>query len=362
MELVTVQVATAADDGYQAADGYARLDNTAVAFVTKWGSYGSGDGQFNGPYGIAVAPDGSVYVDDAGNNRVQKFSATGTFVTKWGSTGSGDGQFNGPYGIAAAPDGSVYVTDLGNNRVQKFSATGTFVTKWGSYGSGDGQFNEPYGIAVAPDGSVYVTDYSNNRVQKFDVGEVRSSSATTPAGLLFRAVTIPAGGTATAAHLKVAVKSAFDAPNLTIRGQGGASSFDAGTVNDLSGRTKTTANVVWQATGLWGERDAGGLVSSPDISSVIQEIIDGTWASGDDLALYLVDRGLGGDLGFVPYEFNPALAAELVVEWGAGFGWPEDYWSSGYWSEYWPVLLLDESTIQTAMKFMFYQRMRRRGL
>ena len=49
------------------------------------------------------------------------------------------------WGIAADGSGNVYVADTANNRVQKFTSTGTFVTKWGSFGTGDGQFDAPYG-------------------------------------------------------------------------------------------------------------------------------------------------------------------------------------------------------------------------
>ncbi|MGB8164256.1 MAG: hypothetical protein WCF14_04520, partial [Nitrososphaeraceae archaeon] len=61
------------------------------------------------------------YVSDIGNNRVQKFTADGQFVTKWGSSGSGDGQFNGPMGLTVDPSGYVYVVDIGNKRVQVFA-------------------------------------------------------------------------------------------------------------------------------------------------------------------------------------------------------------------------------------------------
>ena len=53
--------------------------------VTKWGTYGTGDGQFAGPGGVGVAPDGSVYVAGFGNNHIQKFTSDGVVVSKWGA-------------------------------------------------------------------------------------------------------------------------------------------------------------------------------------------------------------------------------------------------------------------------------------
>jgi len=110
-----------------------------------------------------------VYVTDAGNVRVQKFTGDGKYITKWGKIG----QFNSPSGVAVDSDGNVYVIDRGNYRVQKFTNDGTYITEWGSKGSGQGQFNSPIGVAVDSSGNVYVTDGSdtgplgNNRVQKF---------------------------------------------------------------------------------------------------------------------------------------------------------------------------------------------------
>ena len=164
-------VAVAPDGSVYVADvNNSRIQKFTAAgvFATKWGSSGAGDGEFSFASGVAVAPDGSVYVADASNDRIQKFTAAGVFVTKWGSNGTGNGQFDTPFGVAVAPDGSVYVADSWNDRIQKFDADGVFVTKWGSLGTADGQFDNPTGVAVAPDGSVYVVDYSNNRIQKFD--------------------------------------------------------------------------------------------------------------------------------------------------------------------------------------------------
>jgi tripartite motif-containing protein 71 len=136
-------------------------------FLGTWGAFGSGDGQFAWTSGVAVAPDGTVYVADSGNHRIQRFSASGTFLGAWGSWGSGNGQFSNPSDVAVAPDGTVYVADTGNYRIQRFSASGTFLGAWGAQGSSDGQFNSPSGVAVAPDGTVYVADYWNNRIQRF---------------------------------------------------------------------------------------------------------------------------------------------------------------------------------------------------
>jgi len=136
-------------------------------YVTKWGSYGDGNNQFNTPFGIAVDSDGYVYVCDRGNHRISKFSSDGTFEKTWGSSGGNDGLFNNPYGIAVDAFNSIYVADGSNNRIQVFSSDGTFIRKWGQWGYEDHQLRNPRGIAIDSEGNVYVTDDSNYKVVKF---------------------------------------------------------------------------------------------------------------------------------------------------------------------------------------------------
>jgi len=140
-----------------------------ITFLNTWGSLGSGNGQFNGPVGVAVGPDGSVYVVDSMNDRVQVFDPTGEFQSSFGSVGTGNGQFNGPIGVAAAANGTVYVTDVDNNRVETFNSAGVYQSQFGSSGSGQGEFESPTAVAVDPvNGSVYVTDDFNGRVENFN--------------------------------------------------------------------------------------------------------------------------------------------------------------------------------------------------
>ncbi|MCP4140557.1 MAG: TIGR03663 family protein [Chloroflexi bacterium] len=156
-------------------DIYEENTITLTADLTV-GLNGAAEGQFSAPRGIAFAPDGSFYVADSRNHRIQHFDADGNFINAWGQFGDATfedlsgGIFNEPWGIAVGPDGSVYVTDTWSHRVQKFDADGTPITRWGYYGqAADGfAFWGPRGIDVDKDGNVYVSDTGNKRIVKFD--------------------------------------------------------------------------------------------------------------------------------------------------------------------------------------------------
>ncbi|GAB4341886.1 MAG: hypothetical protein Kow0099_19000 [Candidatus Abyssubacteria bacterium] len=141
-----------------------RFDLTGT-FVSEFGTFGTGPAQFDNPYGIAVDSTG-VYVTDQGNDRVQKFTADGIFLFAFGTTGNGPGNFSSPSGVIS--DGSlVFVADTQNHRIQVFDTNGTFIREWGSFGPAPGQFSSPSDVALDSINRVYVTDTGNNRVQVF---------------------------------------------------------------------------------------------------------------------------------------------------------------------------------------------------
>ena len=136
-----------------------KFDNDG-RLISKWGSHGTGDGEFSKPTAMDIDSENNVYIVDTGNNRIQKFDNEGNFLAKWGTFGQGPGQFNNARGIAIDKQNNVYVLDNANSRVQKFDSNGNFIKQWGSKGFELGQFDNlsTEGIAVDSQGRVYVAD------------------------------------------------------------------------------------------------------------------------------------------------------------------------------------------------------------
>lgn len=140
-------------------------------FLGIWPVAGGGSGPLTSPGSMALAPDGAIYATNFRPPAVYKFTPDGELLARWGSGGSGDGEFaasGGAGGVTVGPDGTVYVADRDQNRIQAFDPDGRFRFVWGQFGSGDGELNRPLGLGSDRDGNVYVADNQNSRVQKFD--------------------------------------------------------------------------------------------------------------------------------------------------------------------------------------------------
>jgi len=138
----------------------------------------AGPSDFHRPAGLAVDPDGNrVIVVDIGGvstqeHRIRAYDAhTGAHLFDIGKRGTEKGEFNLPRDAAIAPDGSIYVVDGGNFRVEKFSADGKFLSTFGSVGRQGGQFSRPKEIAVDKNGNIYVVDAAFGNFQIFNSDE-----------------------------------------------------------------------------------------------------------------------------------------------------------------------------------------------
>jgi sugar lactone lactonase YvrE len=173
------------------------------------GGAGSAPGQFDGPRGLAREASGDLLIADSGNGRIERYSSSGDRVGSFAAAGPHGEASGRPTGVAVDPDGHVYVAagdellafdqagafvqawreadglafaglidvaidreghvfalDSGNGRVVEIQPGGT-VSSWGSSGAGDGQLTDPTGLAVNSD-TVVVADTGNARIVEFD--------------------------------------------------------------------------------------------------------------------------------------------------------------------------------------------------
>jgi streptogramin lyase len=138
-----------------------------------------------GPRTLAVAENGDVVIVLREGHAVYRYVAKTKTLHHVAGTGkggcSGDGgdaklaQVNGPKGVAIGPNGDIYLADTQNHAIRVISAqSGKITPLVGNGEPGDGpdgdagkcQLHHPHGIYVAKDGAVYIGDSSNHKVRK----------------------------------------------------------------------------------------------------------------------------------------------------------------------------------------------------
>ena len=166
--------------------------------------------QLSAPTGITVDPEGNVYISDRGNHRIRKIDTSGIITTIAGTGDRGDVEKDGdvgdggpatsaqlffPNGLAVHPDGNLYIADSYNHRIRKVDRAGSITTIAGlgdlSFSGDDGpatesQLGNPSGLEIDGEGNIYITDiYDRNRIRKIDTaGIITTIAQTASAGLL----------------------------------------------------------------------------------------------------------------------------------------------------------------------------------
>lgn len=185
-----------ADTGNHCIRRYDPVDGSLTTIAGTPGVPGADDGAaatFDRPSGIAVGPDGRVYVADTGNHTVRVIALDGTVSTLAGFAGDAafvdgtDGRLSGPRGLQVHPTG-LYVADTGNHAVRAVDPlTGAIstVAGLGTPGAVDGdaavaQFDRPFDVAVDTSGTITVADAGNHRIRRVWGGLVDTLAGEAP--------------------------------------------------------------------------------------------------------------------------------------------------------------------------------------
>jgi sugar lactone lactonase YvrE len=176
--------------------------------------------QFQLPAALAVAPDGSMVVADAGNHAIRRVTGAGVVTLLAGGTqgateGSGsNAQFNAPEGVAADPSGNVFIADTGNNKVRRISNGQTTTTTVATAANGVAMIS-PSALCADLQGNILVADRGNFRVLRIAAG---GNTAVVMAG----GTVGTSDGTGTAASFQSLVSIACDFSGNVYVGDGGS--------------------------------------------------------------------------------------------------------------------------------------------
>ena len=156
----TTQYGSTTSSSRQLLDVATLIENGSISF----GSSGDPNDELGYVEGISRDSEGNIFVVDANNDAIRKYSSTGKFLLKFGTTGTDPGQFNRVGPIAIDSDDNVYLGDMYNNRVQKFDTQGNFINLINSDVSGE-NFHNPMAIALDADDNLYIAD---SWISKYD--------------------------------------------------------------------------------------------------------------------------------------------------------------------------------------------------
>lgn len=138
------------------------LDRSSGALLSRIGRRGRGEGEFRWPTHLALGADGTLYVTDLLNSRVQAFDRAGNFVRSIGQPGDFPGAMPRPKGLDVDRDGHLYVVDVAFELVQIFEAkTGQVLMPFGKIGPGPGGSHLPAGIHIDYDNVEFFTQYAD---------------------------------------------------------------------------------------------------------------------------------------------------------------------------------------------------------
>jgi len=146
--------------------GYVKVYDKAYKWLFTFSDYGSEPGE-NIKSEFCSIYDGKFIMPEAGNHRINVWDLKGNFLYTFSQKGSAPGELNNPEAAKVNSKGELVVADLKNDRIQVFTVDGKLLRGWGTTGTALGQMKAPAGIGIDKDDNIYVTEIGNDRIQVF---------------------------------------------------------------------------------------------------------------------------------------------------------------------------------------------------
>ncbi len=162
---------------YDVANAVFPADNKGPLPTTVFGSRGTGANNFMNPSGIAVSPNGRVFVADRGNNRVTEFTYSPAAGFARVASYTAGGTLDGPEGVAVDQDGRIIVADSNDNEVVVLTSAGVL----------DGTIsglNHPANVEISPSGQLYVADTYDDVIRVYDITPGAPPDTIIPSGVV----------------------------------------------------------------------------------------------------------------------------------------------------------------------------------